>query len=245
MLIPATGLGKGRKEVRAVLVVVLRTLLFYTVVLVMMRIMGKREIGNLSPFDLVVSIMIAELAALPIENVDKPLWEGLIPLAVLLAAELTMAYASLKSEMLRRLINGTPSIVVAKGRIIESEMRRLRYNINDLLVGLRSEGIVDIADVEYAVLEPSGTLSVLAASNKRAVTPADLGVDVPYEGLPVPLVTDGRVHWDNVREAGWSEAQFMEILNSHGVTDARHVLFAYLGSGRSFKFQLHVQKKGN
>lgn len=217
--------------------VVLRTLFFYAVVLVMVRVMGKREIGSLSPFDLVVSIMIAELAALPIENVDKPLLEGVVPLAVLLTAEVGIAYLALKSETIRKLINGTPSIVISKGRIMEKEMRRLRYNINDLLVGLRTQGIVDMSDVEYAVLEPSGTLSIIPVANKRCVTPADLGVDVKYDGLPVPLITDGRVHWENMAEAGWSKSEFEQQLKNTGIENPQGILFAYLDSKRDFKYQ--------
>jgi len=222
--------------------IILRTLFFYIVVLVMMRIMGKREIGNLSPFDLVVSIMIAELAALPIENTDKPLLEGVIPLLVLLAAEVSLAYLALKSEFMRGLINGTPSIVVAQGKIMEKEMRKLRYNINDLLVGLRTQGIVDINDVEYAVMEPSGTLNVIPVANKRPATPADLGLNVQYEGLPVPLVTDGRVHWNSVEGAGWSREQFKQLLHQNGIKHERDVLFAYLDSSRRFKFQLRTSE---
>lgn len=217
--------------------IVLRTLFFYSVVLVMMRIMGKREMGNLSPFDLVVSIMIAELAALPIENLDKPLLEGVVPLVVLLAAEVSIAYLALKSEPIRKLINGTPSIVIAKGRIMEKEMRKLRYNINDLLVGLRTQGIVDMNDVEYAVLEPSGTLSIIPVANKRYVTPGDLGIDVKYDGLPVPLITDGRVHWENVAGAGWTKADFARLLSDNGIENPQSVLFAYLDSKQLFKYQ--------
>ncbi|KAF0198042.1 MAG: hypothetical protein FD169_105 [Bacillota bacterium] len=217
--------------------IVLRTLFFYAVVLVMMRIMGKREIGNLSPFDLVVSIMIAELAALPIENMDKPLLEGVVPLVVLLVAEVGIAYLALKSETIRGLINGTPSIVISKGIIMEKEMRRLRYNINDLLVGLRTQGIVDMSDVEYAVLEPSGTLSVIPVADKRYVTPADLGMTVKYDGLPVPLITDGRVHWENIEGAGWSKADFARLLCQKGIEKPQDVFFAYLDSGKRFKYQ--------
>lgn len=237
--------GHGTVEVRLLLTIALRTLFFYSAVLFMMRIMGKREIGNLSPFDLVVSIMIAELAALPIENHDKPLIEGVLPLAILLTAEVALSYWSLKSEKVRAVVNGTPSIVVMKGVIIEEEMRRNRYNLNDLMVGLRSKGVVDLADVEFAVLEPPGTLSVIPLAEKRPVTPRDMNLSVSYEGLPVPLITDGRVHWDQVREAGYSQEQFMALLNQHGVSEAGAVLFAYMDSARNFKLQLKGRKIRN
>jgi uncharacterized membrane protein YcaP (DUF421 family) len=217
--------------------IVLRTLFFYTIVLFMMRLMGKREIGNLSPFDLVVSIMIAELAALPIEDLEKPLLEGVLPLLTLLVAEIALSYCSLKFEKVRSIVNGTPSIVIARGVIMEEEMRKMRYNINDLLVGLRSSGIVDVADVEYAVLEPSGTLSVIPVANKRPLTATDMGVSVTYEGLPLPIITDGRVHWDNLKGAGIDEDHFHTILKQRGVERPREVLFAYISSTGQFEFQ--------
>jgi len=203
-----------------------------------MRVMGKREMGNLSPFDLVVSIMIAELAALPIEHSDQPLLVGVLPLAVLLGAEVVLSYLSLKSESIRALVNGTPSIIVAKGKIMEREMRRQRYTLHDLLVGLRTQGVADVGDVDYAVLEPGGNLSVIPSASKRPLTPADMGLTVADQVLPLPLVTDGHIHWDSVREGGFSPEEFFNILQEHSVSDVKRVLFAYLDSERNFKLQV-------
>ncbi|MBT9158452.1 MAG: hypothetical protein DDT36_01464 [Firmicutes bacterium] len=218
--------------------IALRTVFFYLAVVIIMRIMGKREIGNISPFDLVISIMIAELAVLPIENTDKPLLQGVVPLIVLLCLEMLLSYAALKSETIRAVVNGRPSVVVVKGKIMEAEMRKLRYNINDLLMGLRNKGIVDVAEVEYAVLEPSGTLSVIAIAEKRPVTLSDLELSKEPEELPLTLVTDGRVHWDMVQKVGWDRDAFYQRLDAHGIPSSGNVLFAYLDAERNFKFQL-------
>lgn len=220
------------------LTIAFRTLFFYFAVLFVMRVMGKREMGNLSPFDLVVSIMIAELAALPIEHPEQPLLLGLLPLAVLLCAEVVLSFASLKSERVRELINGTPSIIVAKGRLVEREMRRQRYTLHDLMVGLRSQGVFDLAEVEYAVLEPGGNLSVMPRAEKRPATPKDLGVAVAYQGLPLPLITDGHIHWRAVQEAGYGQEEFAKLLRQYNVSDSKAVLYGYLDGEKQFVVQL-------
>lgn len=219
--------------------IALRTVFFYIAVVIVLRIMGKRELGHLSPFDLVVSIMIAELAALPIENTDKPLLEGVIPLVVLLLLEVLLSYAALKSEAVRGIVNGKPSMVIMKGKIVEREMRKLRYNLNDLLVGLRSQGIVDVADVDYAILEPSGTLSVIPIVDKKPITPADLKLELPREELPLVLITDGSIHWASVKRGGYDEGSFRTLLRSQGIHSEQAVIFAYL-DGRG---NLQVQRK--
>ncbi len=179
-----------------------RTLFFYLAVLIVIRIMGKREVGQLSPFDLVVAIMIAESAAIYIEDFEKPLIIGLIPMATLMLAEMVLSYTSLKFKWFRKLITGTPSVLVEKGVIMEKEMRRIRYNINDLLQQLRGNDIFNIVDVEYAILETSGDLSVILKSDKRTLTPADVNIRPPYQGLPHTLICDGEVLSENLQKAG-------------------------------------------
>lgn len=225
--------------------IALRTVFFYVAVVIVLRIMGKRELGHLSPFDLVVSIMIAELAALPIENTDKPLLEGVTPLVVLLLLEMFLSYAALKSETIRGIVDGKPSIVIMKGQIVEGEMRKLRYNLNDLLAGLRNQGIVDVADVDYAILEPSGILSVIPRVEKRPLTPADLKLELPREELPLVLITDGCIHWENVRKSGLDESSFRNLLQSAGVSSEKVVIFAYLDGKGRMQVQFKEAHPGN
>lgn len=205
-----------------------RTAFLYMAVLVAIRIMGKREVGQLSAFDLVVAIMIAELAAMAMEERDMPLYEGLIPIFTLVALEVLLAVLSLKSHMIRGFVDGAPSIVVANGKIVEKELRKLRYNISDLLQQLREKDVPNIADVQYAVLETSGELSVVLKGDKRPVTAADLGLPGKYEGLPTPLIFDGHIHYNNLRSLHLDESWLLGQVQKHGIERIRDVLFASL-----------------
>jgi uncharacterized membrane protein YcaP (DUF421 family) len=190
--------------------------------------MGKREVGQLSAFDLVVAIMIAELAAVPMENIDMPLHEGLIPVFTLVALQVLFAYLSIKSHTIRGIVDGGPSIIIANGKVLEKEIRKMRYNMSDLLGQLREKDVPNIADVQFAVLETSGELSVVLKGDKRPVTVADLGLPTKYEGLPTPLIFDGHIHFKNLRGLHLDEEWLLKELRSHGVERVKDVLFASL-----------------
>jgi len=216
-----------------------RTLIFYAILLLLLRIMGKREIGSLSPFDLVVTIMIAELAALPMENPDIGLLNALVPILTLTLAEITVSYLTLKSESLRLLLTGAPSIIIRGGEIIESEMRRVRYNLSDLMLQLRLKGVSNIADVEAAILETNGELSVILKSQYRPVIPADLGIETEYEGLPLIIIMDGQINRVNLKQAGLDDVWLEARLRERGIDSVGDVLLASLDTlGRLF-----VQRK--
>ncbi len=218
---------------------VTRTLTFYAVLLFLLRIMGKREIGALSPFDLVVTIMIAELAALPMENPDISVIDALVPIFTLTAAEIAVSFLTLKSETMRILLTGTPTVIIRGGEIIESEMRRTRYNLADLMMQLRLKGISSIADVEVAVLETNGELSVIPKSQRRPLAPADIGVETEPEGLPLVLIVDGVVNKANLRYAGLDSDWLIAQLRERNIESVEDVLLASLDTaGRLF-----VQRK--
>jgi len=211
-----------------------RTVLIYLIVLVVVRLMGKREIGQLSPFDFVVAIIIAELAAIPMESTGIPLWEGVVPLLTLAALEMLLSFAALYSPLLRRILDGQPQVVIRNGRILKHELRRARYNLNDLLGQLREKGVLNVCDVEFGILETSGKLSVIPKSQKRPVTPEDLGLSTRYEGLPTILIMDGQVLKDNLRLIGLDEQWLRERLAENGL-EPRSVFLAALGTdGRLF-----------
>lgn len=205
-----------------------RTAFLYLSVLVAIRIMGKREVGQLSAFDLVVAIMIAELAAMSMENIDMPLHEGLIPIFTLVALEIMLSFLSLKSHTIRGIVDGVPSIVIANGKILEKELRKLRYNVSDLLGQLREKDVANISDVQYAVLETSGELSVLLKADKRPVTPKDLGLPTKYEGMPTPLVFDGHIHFKNLRGLHLDRDWLLGEVRKQGLEKIEDVLFASL-----------------
>lgn len=174
------------------IILVIRTLILYFVVIVSMRIMGKRQMGEMQPSELVVAIMISDLASVPMQTVDIPLISGIIPVLTLIVVEVLMSYVGLKSRFLRRIITGEPSVVIYDGHVNEKELRRLRFNLNDLLEQLRINNYSNIADVYVAVLETNGQLSIIPKTQARGVTIKDLKIkDAPKESLPCTIISDG------------------------------------------------------
>lgn len=217
---------------------IIRTLILFTVVVVGLRLMGKRQIGQLQPYELVIVIMLSALAAIPMENTGIPLLSGLVPIFVLVLAQVTLSYLALKSERARGVICGAPSVVIENGKIVEKEMQRLRYNINDLLEQLRAKNFSNISDVEFAILETSGQLSVIPKSGKRPVNPEDMGLPTKYEGLPVTLIIDGYVFRKNLAGINLSEEWLREELLKFGVHSFKDVLFASLDTEGKLFFQV-------
>jgi len=216
-----------------------RTVFIYLAVLLSIRIMGKREVGQLSAFDLVVAIMIAELGAMVIEMTDMPLYLGLIPIITLVVLEISLSFLSMKSHAIRGIVDGSPSIIIADGKIIEKELRKLRYNMSDLLGQLREKDVANIADVQYAVLEISGELSVLLKADKRSVNLGDLGLPAKYEGMPTPLIFDGRIHYKNLQRLQLDEQWLLGEVRKQGLAGIKDVLFA----SRDTNGQLFVSGK--
>jgi len=226
------------------LLVIIRTLILYVAVVVVMRIMGKQEIRQLQPFELVVALMVADLAAIPMEDTGIPLLSGLAPITVLMAAQITMSFISMKSEKARGIISGSPSVVIKNGRIVEQELRRLRYSINDLLEQLRVKNYPNLADVEFAILETNGQLSVIPKSQKRAVQPIDLQIPTEYEGLPLELVVDGVVIHKNLRLVNLTEDWLRNELSKLGVKDLKKVFFASLDTAGKLFYQPKADTSG-
>lgn len=217
------------------LILPVRTLILYLLVVLIIRIMGKHQIGQLQPFELVITIMISELAAVPMQDTDIPLLHGIIPILTLLFIQINLSLLSLKSEKARRIICGGPSILIENGKINQPELARLRYNLNDLLEQLRLKNMPNIADVEYAILETSGKLSIIPKSQKRPVNPEDLHLDTPYEGLPVTLIVDGVLKEKNLASVNLSPEWLRAELNKFGLQTWEQVFLASLDtSGHLF-----------
>lgn len=216
-------------------IIMVRTLILYMLVIVALRVMGKREIAQLQPFELVVLLMISDLAVIPSESVDIPLLSGILPILVLLSANLTLAWITLKSEKARDIICGTPSILISRGKILEKELRKNCYNLTDLLEELRIKNIPNIADVDYAVLENNGELSVFPKAHKRPTIPEDFHITPPYEGLPLPIIMDGKLNIKNLQQSG-KDLEWLKIeLNEQLIDKVEDALIASLdSSGKLF-----------
>lgn len=217
---------------------IIRTIILFAVVVIGLRLMGKRQIGQLQPYELVIVIMLSALAAIPMENTGVPLVNGLFPIFTLLVAQVALSYVSLKSERARGVICGTPSVLIENGKIIEKELARIRYNINDLLEQLRAKNVPNIADVEFAILETSGKLSVIPKSQKRPIVPADMNLPTTYEGLPITLIIDGYLFNKNLAKTNLNEEWLKSELQKFGVNSFKEVLFASLDTEGKLFYQV-------
>lgn len=209
-----------------------RTLLIYFFVLIVMRLMGKREIGKLSVFDLVVSIMIADLAVISIENGDRPLVHGILPIVTLMVTQIGLSYLSLKNRTIRHLVDGKPVVLIKEGQIQEKEMARNRYNLDDLMAQLREKNIDNIADVEFAILETSGKLSVFPKEKKKAASKEDI---LPPERImpskmPAYLIVEGKVLEEGLRRIGRSRRWLEQEIRRRGYRGVEEIFLATMDS---------------
>jgi len=193
------------------LVTFVRAIFLYIVVLIVMRLMGKREIGQLQPFELAISIMIADLAATPMTESGIPITNGIMPILGLLVMHLIISMINIKSRKAREIICGKPSLLIFRGKIDQKVLKKERFTINELEERLRDNNIFNIGDVEYAILETSGQVTVIPKPNKRPATPQDFNIEPKYEGIPYDLVIDGKVEYGNLKKIGknyaWLEKQ--------------------------------------
>lgn len=179
-----------------------RTIFLYILVLIVMRFMGKREISQLQPFELVISIMIADLATMPMSDTGIPILYGIIPILGLLMMHITISIINLKSIRIREVICGKPRILIFRGRIDEKAMRKENFTITELEARLRVNGAYNLEDVEYAILETSGQITVIPKPAKRGTTPEDFGMEPEYVGMSYDLVIDGKILTDNLVKLG-------------------------------------------
>lgn len=194
--------------------------MLYALILVIFRIMGKREIGELSVLDLVVYIMIAEIAAMAIENTKAPLINTIMPILILVIVQISLAIISLKSKKFRDLVDGEPTIIINNGKIDEKAMKAQRYNFDDLLLQLREKDVGNIADVEFAILEPSGKLSVIQKQDEG--------------GLALPLIIDGAVQEDNLKRIKKTIHWIEEEVKRKGYEDLTKISLCSYQNGKFF-----------
>jgi len=180
----------------------IRSIILYILVLVIMRFMGKREIGQMQPFELVISIMIADLASSPLGANGVSIINGIVPIFALLLMHLLISFLNLKSIKIRELVSGKPRILIYRGKIDEQALKKERITINELQERLRNNDVVNLSGVEYAVLETSGQITIILKPEKRTVTLEDLKLEAPYEGIPYDLIVDGKAMHKNLQKIG-------------------------------------------
>ena len=225
------------------LVILIRTILLYILVLFVMRLMGKREIGQLQPFELAISIMIADLASIPMADTGIPISNGIIPILGLLVMHLLISFVNMKSMRARQILCGKPRILVYRGKIDEQALRKERFTLNELQERLRANNIVNLGDVEYAILETSGQITVIQKPDKRTTTPADFNIMPDYEGIPYDLVVDGKIMYDNLKILNKNEKWLNNEVKKFKIKPEDALIVTYDGKGQIFCQEKEKKKK--
>ena len=211
-----------------------RSIILYILVLLVMRLMGKREIGQLQPFELAISIMIADLASIPMTDTGTPISNGIVPILGLLVMHLLISLINIKSIRARQIICGKPRILIYRGKIEEKALIKERFTINELEERLRAQNISNLGDVEYAILETSGQITVIEKPNKRTTIPEDFGIMPDYEGIPYDLVIDGKIMNENLKAIGKNYVWLKKEVNKFNINPEDALVVTFDGKGQIF-----------
>lgn len=222
------------------LTIFFRSIILYLLVLIVMRLMGKREIGQLQPFELAISIMIADLATIPMADTGIPITNGIVPILGLLVMHLLISLINMKSIQARQIICGKPRILIYRGKIQQEALIKERFTINELEERIRSQNVVNLGDVEYAILETSGQITVIEKPNKRNTIPEDFGIMPEYEGIPYDLVVDGKIMYKNLEHIGKDYNWLKKEVNKFKFDPEQALIVTIDGKG-----QIFCQKKAN
>lgn len=215
-----------------------RTILLYFFVVTALRIMGKRQLGELQPSELVVAIMISDLATVPMQSKNIPLLDGIIPIFTLVTLELLVSAAVLKSEKLRRLITGHPTQIIAGGKFIPDALGSLRICVDDILEQLRLAGYSDINQIDSALIETNGQLSVIPKEPDRPLTCRDVKLYPKQTHVPHTVIADGKLRPNNLRGAGVTEKWLYDKLREYNITDPKKVFYMSVSDNREIFLQI-------
>ena len=201
----------------------LRTIILYAFVIAGIRLMGKRQVGELEPSELVLALLIADLAAVPMQDFGIPLLTGLIPILTLLCLTMALSVLTMRSVRFRAVLCGRPSVIVENGKLRQKEMKKNRFTLDELMEELRMQGVTDLSTVKYAILETNGQLSVLPYAAQQPVTAQQMGLTPQEPGLPMVLINDGRVITRTLHSRGLDEEWLEKQLRQHDVTRTEDV----------------------
>ena len=211
----------------------MRTIVLYLVLLVVVRLLGKRQIGQMEPTEFVVTMMVANLATIPMENPDTSVVDALVPIGTILAAELLLAFLSLKSILFRKLLCGKPVILIENGNILQKNLKKNRITLDELTGHLREKDVLDIRSVQYAILETNGNLSVFPFPEARPANAKEAGITPQKESLPITIVSDGQVIHDNLKIVGKDLTWVVGQLAMQKLTVDKTWLFTVDGEGKT------------
>ena len=216
------------------LITFFRSILIYIFVLIVMRLMGKREIGQLQPFELAIAIMIADLASIPMTDSGIPITNGIISILGLLLMHLVISFLNVKSIKAREIICGKPTILIYRGKIDEKSLKKERFTINELEERFRGNNIYNLGDVEYAILETSGQVTVIQKPEKRNTIPEDFNIIPDYEGIPYDLVVDGKIMEKNLQAIGKNYQWLKKQVEKFNMKPEEALIVTYDAKGQIF-----------
>lgn len=210
---------------------VIRTVILYSFIILAIRLMGKRQISDMQPSELVVTMVISDIASLPMQNTSQPLLSGIVPVLVLVALEVAVSVLMMKSRGLRRLICGNPVVVIEDGKLLQKQMKRLRLTTDDLCSQLRKQNIFSLGDVQYCIMETNGSLSVLEKPHKRVPNAEESGITIPDDKIEAVVISDGELLKESVRLCGQSEKAVDNILKKKNIDRTEVFIMTMNGSG--------------
>ena len=235
--------GKTVQKVAVILIIsYVRTIVLYTVLIAVIRLMGKRQIGQMEPTEFVVTMLVANLASIPMQEEGIPLFTGLVPIITVLGMELVLAYLSLRSLGLRKLLCGKPVILIENGNILQNNLRKTRVTLDELTGHLREKDVLDLKAVQFAILETNGNLSVFPYPKERPATAAEAGIQARRQYLPITVISDGKLMEENLHKANKDLDWVGRVLKQHDagikdtwlltVDEADHILFYRKEAGK-------------
>lgn len=220
----------------------LRTVILYLLIIAGIRLMGKKQVGELEPTELVLAMLISDLAAVPMQDFGIPLLFGVVPIVALLCITMALSVLTMRSLRLRLLLCGRPSILIEHGKLLQQELSRTRMTTDELTEELRLQGVTDLSTVKYAILETSGRVSVLLYADRQPATGRDLGLTPEEPGLPLTIIENGQLYPDNLRRRGLDRAWLDKQLASRGVRSPREVFLLTVDEQQAVYF---ARKEGN
>ncbi|MCH5303671.1 MAG: DUF421 domain-containing protein [Ruminococcus sp.] len=197
------------------LITIIRTVILYIFVVIAVRLMGKRQLSDLQPSELVVTLLIADIASIPMENTDTPMLSGIIPTLILVACEITVSVIMMKNSRFRNAVCGVPVVVIENGEILRKQMRKLRMTTEDLCIQLRQQGVFSIGDVDYCIVETNGRLSVLVKPEKQNPTAEDMNIEIADTGIDAVVINDGEYHEASMRLSNTNKKELNNILKKN------------------------------
>ena len=206
--------------------VLFRTLIVYTLLSFTLRVMGKRQIGELQLSELVSTFILSEIVATPIVNTDLPLLYAIISVCLIISLEIILTYAKNKSSILKKLLDSKPNVIIEKGELKQDELRTLRISVEELLSELRLQGVSDIGDVRYAIVEPNGKLSLILKGGCEQATVGQLGLEPDSRGLSYSIIVDGEINKKNLARSGHDEGWLCGILKKKKLSPKDIFLFS-------------------